>query len=279
VTCPYAVHIGVFLLGADDTERDRFEQHLLSCHSCQAELDELAGLPAMLAAAKAAGDPMTSSPLIGSSVNGSSVNGSSVNGSSVNGSSVNGSSVNGSSVNGGPITGGPVVGGPTTDRLTADLVDRVLTTIATERTTRDRHRRIALLAAVALILAGSLGGILYVLDDRQQPTPTAVPVPVAGANSSFGVSAMTSVHPQPGGTRIDMTLSGLTQDTSCRLVVRATDGRTETAASWRVTYQDTVQVAGMTSISAAQLAELAVIDDDGRQLITIAMAPPEGKTQ
>lgn len=246
MTCPYAVHIGVFLLGAEDAERDSFEQHLPSCHRCQTELSELANLPALLAAAKAAGEPMASGPRASDL-----------------------------------MVSDLMAVDPMTDRPALpvhDLLDRVLTEIATERTTRDRHRRITLIAAVALILAGSLGGILYVLND-QPPTPTPVPVPVAGASSSFGVSAMTSVHPQPGGTRIDMTLSGLTRDTSCQLVAKATDGRTETAASWRVTYQDTVQVAGMTSISAAQLAELAVIDDDGRQLITIAMAPPEGTTQ
>jgi hypothetical protein len=222
VTCPYAVHIGVFLLGAEDIERDRFEQHLLSCHSCQAELDELANLPALLAAAKAAGDPMNGKPSTGNPLNGSLIAGEPMTGGSVAGSSV---------------AGVPMIGDAGTDRpapLASDLVGRVLSTIATERTTRDRRRRVALLAAVALILAGSLGGILYVLND-QPPAPTAVPVPVAGASSSFGVSAMTSVHPQPGGTRIDMTLSGLTRDTSCRLIVKATDGRTETAASWRVT--------------------------------------------
>jgi anti-sigma-K factor RskA len=51
VTCPEtAPGVGAYVLGAlDPGERRRFEEHLLRCPACAAELDEFRSLPALLA--------------------------------------------------------------------------------------------------------------------------------------------------------------------------------------------------------------------------------------
>lgn len=156
----------------------------------------------------------------------------------------------------------------------ANLLDRVLTTMDTERTEARsaRRRRQGLAAAAAVLAVGSVAGVaLTVLDDGP---PAAVLI--AAGESDFGVSAETAVQPELWGTRITMTLRGLPLGTSCRLVARAGDDRAETIASWHVSYQDNLKVEGMTSIFPDDLAALEVVDDDGRRLITTPLTPTEG---
>jgi Putative zinc-finger len=50
------VDVAAYVLGAlDDTDNAAFECHLAGCHRCQAELDELSGLPALLDQVKGSG--------------------------------------------------------------------------------------------------------------------------------------------------------------------------------------------------------------------------------
>lgn len=149
-----------------------------------------------------------------------------------------------------------------------DLLDRVLATISSERRTRrsdHRPRRFALAAAAVLIVVGIATGAVVAI----QGSHGAGQIELAAGHSNLGVSATTAVRPEAWGTRIDMTLTGLPPKISCQLIARTDDGRTETAASWRVTYQDSLEVEGMTSLSSEDLAELEVVDDSGRQLITV----------
>jgi len=49
VSCPHALHDGVYLLGALSPEdRRAYEEHLSGCASCSAALAEMAGLPGLL---------------------------------------------------------------------------------------------------------------------------------------------------------------------------------------------------------------------------------------
>jgi hypothetical protein len=160
-----------------------------------------------------------------------------------------------------------------------DLLDRILGTIAAERAAASNaaeHRAAAgraarrrrgrwLAAAAAAVVIGSAGGLALAGWPGQdgQPGP-----PVAA--SRYGVEATTSLHPDPRGTRIQMSLSNLPDVRSCRLVAKARDGRTETITSWPAGYDTTVDVTATTSIQADDLAELQVIDDRGRRLLTVA---------
>ncbi|MGH3490333.1 MAG: hypothetical protein ACRDP8_20795 [Actinopolymorphaceae bacterium] len=161
--------------------------------------------------------------------------------------------------------------------LSDDLLDRILAAIAAERTDqvapvtplRRWGRRAALGIAAAVALGGSVVGVAVLRDGPTSPDQTQL----TAGRSSFGVTARTTVHDETWGTRIGMTLQGLPPLTSCRLVARAHDGRTETVASWRVTYDDALEVEGMSDFRAGELAELQVIDTTGRRLVTVAATP------
>lgn len=152
-----------------------------------------------------------------------------------------------------------------------DLLERVLAAIASERAAerRSRRRRAGwLAAAAAAVVLGSAGGLF--LAGRDDVLAPAV------AASRFGVEATTSLHPDPKGTRIEMALHNLPPVASCRLVAKARDGRTETVTTWRGAYDTTVDVTATTSIRSSDLAELQVIDDRGRRLLTVAAPGVDG---
>ncbi|WP_020579957.1 hypothetical protein [Actinopolymorpha alba] len=151
------------------------------------------------------------------------------------------------------------------------LLARVFEAIATERQTRSRRRLSLMVAATVLAAAASVGVAVTIRPPaRQSPPPLA-------ATSRSGVSAQMTVTAQPWGSRVAMTLTGLRPGTTCRLVVRAQDGRVETIGSWRVTYANTIPVEGMTSVPSDELVGFEVVDDKGRRLVTIAVPPAEGK--
>jgi hypothetical protein len=148
-----------------------------------------------------------------------------------------------------------------------DLLDRVLAAIASERAaarrSRQRRRAAWFAAAAAAAVFGAAGGLVLAGGDH-------VVAPAVTA-SQFGVEATTSLHPDPSGTRVEMALTNLPPVASCRLVARARDGRTETVTWWRGgTYDTAVDVTATSSIRPADLAELQVIDDRGRRLLTVA---------
>ena len=159
---------------------------------------------------------------------------------------------------------------------TDELLDRVLVAIGTERAaereTRRRRRRTFLLAAAATvaIAAGSVAGVtLAGRDSGTGPGTASSQVSHLAGTTRFGVSATTTIRPDPRGTMIEMALDNLPAVTSCRLVAKASDGRTDTVTSWPVTYQSSLNVHGTTSIRPADLAELQVIDNTGRRLVTV----------
>lgn len=153
------------------------------------------------------------------------------------------------------------------------LLDRLFDAIGVERRQR-RRRRIALSAAAAVVVGGAAAGVAVAAWPATPPAP-----PSLAGSSNLGVAAEARVAAQPWGSQIEMTLRGLTPGTTCRLLARARDGRVETAASWRVTYQRALRVEGMTSVPAAELAELQVVDDHDRRLVTVAVPPAEGKNR
>lgn len=154
-----------------------------------------------------------------------------------------------------------------------DLLDRVLAAIDAERSAAraTRRRRYALAAAAAVVLAAAGAGAVVATNNAQ---PDAIRT--AAGESSVGVDATTTLTPEVWGTRVAMALRGLEPGASCRLLVRTADGRQETIASWRVAYDDTITVEGMTSHFPDDLAELVVLDDDDRQLITVPLTSAKG---
>jgi hypothetical protein len=145
-----------------------------------------------------------------------------------------------------------------------ELLDRVIDAVVGERQKR-RHRVLIAGAATALVVAAAaaLGALAW-------PSAPEEPRSLA-ADSRFGVDATSTVVPKAWGTSIAMTLRGLTPGTSCRLVVHARDGRKETVGSWRVTYENAVQVEGMTALRFDELTDVEVVDSTDRSLVTVSV--------
>ncbi|MGW5359275.1 hypothetical protein [Actinopolymorpha pittospori] len=153
------------------------------------------------------------------------------------------------------------------------LLDRLFDAIDVERRQR-RRRRIGLSAAAAVVAGAAAAGVAVAAWPAAPPPP-----PSLAGSSNLGVAAEATVAARPWGSQIEMTLRGLTPGATCRLLARARDGRVETAASWRVTYQRSLRVEGMTSVPSAELTELQVVDDHDRRLVTVAVPPAEGKNR
>ena len=102
---------------------------------------------------------------------------------------------------------------------TAQAVSRVVR--------RARGRRVLIACALAAAAAVSAVGIHL---SGQLPQPAAVPsaVTVSATDPATHVTASAALTPDPTGTSIRLRLSGL-PPAVCRLVVHASDGRTETA--------------------------------------------------
>jgi hypothetical protein len=146
----------------------------------------------------------------------------------------------------------------------AGLLDRTLRAASAERRTR-RARRLVLAAAAALALVAggiAVGGLPF--GETPQPPP---------ASSSAGpAAASTTILTLPAGARIDMTLTGLPPDTSCRLVVHARDGHDQTVSSWHVTYAGAMRVSATTTVATGDIERLDVVDDDSGHLLVAVNA-------
>ncbi|HEY8458470.1 MAG TPA: zf-HC2 domain-containing protein [Actinopolymorphaceae bacterium] len=149
------------------------------------------------------------------------------------------------------------------------LLERVLLTMQSEKSERVKRRRrlltrAAALAAAAAFVVGVVSAAIglrdHIMSDRVQLT---------AVSSSYGVDATTTVQPEAWGTRVTMSLQDLPPVKSCKLVARSHDGRVETIASWRAGYGGGVDVEAMTAFRPDELAQLEVVDDTGRRLLTV----------
>ncbi len=153
-----------------------------------------------------------------------------------------------------------------------ELLDRVIDSVVGEHRKRRRRLLLAGVAAAVVVTTAAVVGALAWPSTPQAPGSLA-------ADSKFGVDATSTVVPKAWGTSIEMTLRGLTPGTSCRLVVHARDGRQETVGSWQVTYDNPVQVEGMTALRLDELDDLEVVDDTDRPLVTVSVPTAEERTR
>lgn len=160
------------------------------------------------------------------------------------------------------------------DRLDADeaaaaadppppaLLTRVLAVTARERAARRRRRVLAAVAAAVVLLGGgAYAGVAL----------TAAPAArvVAASDPSTGVQARIRMVAEPGGTRLQLSLSGVAPGERCRLVAVGVDGRREVAATWVATYVGRADVVGTTGIPASRLRGFEVSTLDGRRLVWV----------
>lgn len=147
----------------------------------------------------------------------------------------------------------------------AELLERTLRAVAVRRA--HRMRRVFASAAAALVIATGTGiGIVVSTSGPGTPPPaTQVSAPAASRTTILAV---------PGGTQVELTLTGLPANTSCHLVLHTRDGSSETVSSWHVTYPGPVEVRARSQVRPEDIASLDVVDDSDRSLVLVAAPAP-----
>jgi predicted anti-sigma-YlaC factor YlaD len=148
--------------------------------------------------------------------------------------------------------------------------DQLRRLLAAAAKTRARRRWVSMVAAALLLVVAGVGGI--VASERSgapAPPPAAVATWSATQHVS-GLQADVTLSPRSAGTAIGLTLSGVPAGTRCSLVVTASDGSTDSAASWEADYAGTATVTGFTATPVAGISHLAIVASDGRTLATLA---------
>jgi hypothetical protein len=133
---------------------------------------------------------------------------------------------------------------------------------------RTRIRRVLISCALAAAAAASGVGI-YLSTQAPQPEAARPAVTVSAIDPATHVTASAALRPDPIGTSILLRLSGLPPAVTCRLVVHARDGHTETAAGWTSGYATAVSVPGSTSLGVQDIARMDVITSSGQLLVEL----------
>jgi Putative zinc-finger len=189
--------LGVYVVGAiDPAERSVVDAHLAACPDCREELAGLAGLPALLGRVPI--EEAEQMARFDSSER--------------------------------PLPGGYSDG----EQPDAEILTPLLAKVAHRRQV-SRWRRLASVAAVALIAAGAAIGAV-----RLANPPSARPVALrwdnvhtTGSHDHLDVMYVG----MPWGTRLDVKVSGIRAGTTCELWVVGQDGQRWPAGSWTVTGQ------------------------------------------
>jgi hypothetical protein len=133
------------------------------------------------------------------------------------------------------------------------------------------HRRLVRqrLVAVAAVLVALSTGTAVVLQGGSAPSAPAPASRAAAVDPRSGVGVAVVMSPHTWGTELSVRMHGAAPGERCRLVVRARDGRTEVAATWRATYRGIAEVTGSAAIQTADVTEIDVVTTDGRRLVRV----------
>lgn len=191
MTEPEHTDLGAYVLGLlEPDEAESFEEHLLGCDRCTAELDEFSVLPTLL-------DPLVTED-----------------------------------------DADPVA----VAQPSAELLPKVLDEVSTERSRRRRRTMFALAAAVVLLIAGPVVGVVVGRHSVRTPTPTdsvAAELVMMGerhtaTDAATGVSAVVGLEQRDWGTHIAIELKGLKGPLTCDLVAVGKDGKSQVVTNWIV---------------------------------------------
>jgi len=144
-------------------------------------------------------------------------------------------------------------------------------TPATDNGGRRGMRRVLTACALAVAAAGTAIG-LYLATSMPTAAPPTVAVTLSATNPSTHVAASATLTPEATGTTVRLTLTGLPPATVCHLVVHATDGESETAASWASGHTTTDTVPASTAISSPDITSLDVVTASGQLLVAITQS-------
>ncbi|WP_228977205.1 anti-sigma factor [Streptomyces sp. DH12] len=244
--------VGAYVLGVlDDTDATAFEAHLAGCGVCAARLDELAGMPPMLALlAEGPGPaerPVTAPP---------------------------------------PPPPAPFApAGPPGPPLLSRLVDEV----SVHRARRHRKARYLVAAVAVLVIGGPALAVGALSGDA--PTTTRVAAEdvfsglarkVSATDATTRVSATVGMEGKGWGTDAMLELRNVTGPLKCRLVAVSKAGEEEIVSSWSVpkwgygiadspneTARKPLYVHGAAAMAPGAIDRFEVRTFDGRSLVTI----------
>jgi hypothetical protein len=133
---------------------------------------------------------------------------------------------------------------------------------------RSRIRRVLIAWALAAVVAGT-GFAVYLSAHVPRPTTARPAVTAPATDAVTHVTASAALTPDTTGTSILLRLSGQPPAVTCRLVVHARDGRTETATSWASDHTSRVNIPGSTSLAEQDIARIDVVTSGGRLLVEL----------
>jgi hypothetical protein len=144
---------------------------------------------------------------------------------------------------------------------------------------RDAGRRRWLAAAVAAAALVLAAGAFLATRGQVEP-PVAAPTATSsgprtgvvlwdGASTDGVIQASVVLTPQESGSRLSMTLSGVSSGQRCDLVIESADGRREVAATWQATYEGAANVTGSTSVPSQRISRMLVTTPEGDTLLQL----------
>jgi predicted anti-sigma-YlaC factor YlaD len=144
------------------------------------------------------------------------------------------------------------------------LLERLLMSAARGRKVARQRRWLTAVAAVFVLLAGSVGGVTAY---RAATGPHWHTVAAASGPVHMTVKLATVST----GTTMTLTLSGVPSDEHCRLIAVSDTGERETAGSWEATYTGTAVIKGTTSIGYHHISKLVIETYDGTELVSTSV--------
>lgn len=239
MTCPMAMHLGVYVLGsADAAETQLVEAHLTRCQACRAELAHFEPLPQLLDRLPT---EMLPDILCGDAP---------------------------------PLRLGP--GAPHRHASPTRATDRAGHHLGGHRPPAHAHRpgrarRVATAAAVTATAAGLVSGFWLTSRDAA-PTPPPADRTVAAADPVTHVHGTAALTSTSWGTSIDVVADGLPHNEVCWLVIYSRSGRTDVSAYWDEWSHGPVSVHASSPWKPSDISSVQVVTEAGT-LLTISMGP------
>jgi len=143
------------------------------------------------------------------------------------------------------------------------MLERLLAAASRDRRSASHRRWLAAAAAAAVLAGGTAGGA------AAWRSTHGVHWAQTAAATHGHVHIAVHLADQAGGTRLQMSLTGVPSDARCSLVAISRAGRTEIAGWWEASYSGEAQMTGTTSISRRDLAKLRVVTDAGQTLVVV----------
>jgi hypothetical protein len=136
------------------------------------------------------------------------------------------------------------------------LFDRIAEA-ARVRPVRRRRRLLVAAAAAALVVIGAV--TVRALDDDPR-TWTA---------TSGQVQLSVTAEEARSGSALDVMVGGLSYGQQCELVVVDREGDHHSAGTWTASYSGDVSWEGWSAVAPSSLAEILLLDEDGRELARV----------